>query len=160
MKPFPEFRERLWPGVTGWVAVVGAGAFAGIALLPVGRTAAVVAGLAGLALAVVVAVVTSPVVHVHDEWVEAGRARIPARLLGPPVVLDRDGLRAALGPGSDARTFAVLRAWVDGGVLVPVVDPADRTPAWLVSSRRAVELAAAIESARRTDQAAHSEQIG
>lgn len=160
MTPHPPYRERLWPGALGWTAVVGAGAFALVAFLPVSTGLAVGAAAVVLVLAALVAVATSPVVSVRDGVVEAGRARIPARLLGEPRVLDRDGVRAALGPGSDARTFAVLRAWVGGGVLVPVEDPADPTPAWLLSSRRPTALAEAVRSARSSGQAAHSEQIG
>ena len=85
----------------------------------------------------------------------AGSAHIPVADLGEPVVLDRAGVRAALGPGSDARTWACLRAWVRGGVLMPVTDPRDPTPAWLVSSRRPERLASAIVAER---QAAHSVQ--
>lgn len=155
--PAASHRERLWPGPLGWSFVLGFAVFAFITLLPVDGTAAVVAGAVGLVTGAVVAVRTSAVVAVHDGELHAGRARIPVSALGAARTLDREGVRRALGPGSDARTFACLRAWVPGAVEVDVVDPADPTPRWLVSSRRPSALLAALEGER---QAAHSEQMG
>jgi hypothetical protein len=41
-----------------------------------------------------------------------------------------------------------LRAWARTAVRVEVLDPADPTPYWLVSTRRPDELAAAIAAGR------------
>ena len=155
----PAVPERLWPGPLGWTTVVGFAVFGFIALLPVDLGAAVVAGAVVLVVGVVLAVRTSPVVAVSDGDLVAGRAHIPVSALGVPEALDRAGVRSALGPGSDARTYTCLRSWVPGAVLVPVEDPADPTPAWLVSSRRPASLVSAIRAAQGRSQAAHSEQI-
>jgi len=153
--PLP-YRERLWPGPLGWFLVAVAAVVGGVALTPVGRGAMLAGGLVTLVVAVGGAVRTTASVEVRDGELVAGRARIPVRLLGEPVALDRAEVLAALGPGSDARDFVLLRSWLPGAVVVPVHDPADPTPRWLVSSRHAADLAAAITRA----QAAHSEQIG
>lgn len=157
--PTPAFRERLWPGPFGWSVLAGFGVFGFIALVPVDLTAAVVTAVLVLGVGVLLAVRAAAVVAVVDGQLVAGSARIPVRVLGSVEVLHRAGVRAALGPGSDARTYTCLRSWVPGGVLVEVRDPDDPTPAWLVSSRRPVALASAIEAARGRPQAAHSEQI-
>lgn len=141
--------ERLWPGPLGWALVVGFGAVVLVALVPVDvRLGALVGGVV-TAVGLGVAVRTSPRVSVADGVLRAGAAWIPVDQLGEPRALDRDGVRAALGPGSDARTYACLRAWIPGGVLVEVTDPQDPTPAWLVSTRRPGALAAAITAAQR-----------
>jgi hypothetical protein len=150
------YRERLWPGPLGWSFVLAAAVVGGVALTPVGRTAMVLGALVTLLVAVGGAVLTTATVEVRGGELVAGHARIPVRLLGEPVALYRAEVLAALGPGSDARDFVLLRSWLPGGVVVPVHDPADPTPQWLVSSRHAADLAAAIARA----QAAHSEQIG
>ena len=152
--------ERLLPGPGGWAALVGFAVVVGIALIPVDPLiGAVVAALVLLVL-LVATTLGSPVVRVADGELKAGSAHIPVQLLGTPAVLDRAGITTALGPGSDARTHACLRAWIRGAVLIPVVDPEDPTPAWLVSSRRPTALATALGLARAQAQAAHSEQIG
>ncbi|WP_199424215.1 DUF3093 domain-containing protein [Actinotalea solisilvae] len=159
-RPDGSYRERLWPGPLGWSFVVGFAVLVLIALLPVRVDVAVVAALVSLVVALVVAVRTSARVEVADGELRAGAAHIPVTLLGAGSVLDRAGVRARLGPGSDARTFACLRSWIPGAVEVVVDDPQDPTPAWLVSTRRPAALLAAVEAARRSGQAAHSEQIG
>lgn len=152
------FLERLWPGPLGWGFVAGFAVFTGIALLPVDAAAAAIA--VGLALVVGVALVVlgTTKVAVRDGELRVGRAHIPVEMLGAGRTLDRAGVRAAVGPGSDARAFVCLRAWLPGGVELPVIDPEDPTPTWLVSSRRPDALLAAISGAQRRDQAAHSEQ--
>lgn len=152
------FSERLWPGPLGWAAVLAFAAVLAVTMAPVRTWLAVVAGLTSLGLGVLAAVATSARVQVKDGILAAGRARIPVELLGPGEVLDRDGVRIALGPGSDARDYVVLRSWLRRAVSVTVVDPADPTPRWLISSRRPEAMLAALDAAR--GQAAHSEQIG
>jgi hypothetical protein len=60
-----------------------------------------------------------------------------------PVIEVRDGrLRAHL----------VIRGWVQPVVRVPIVDPEDPAPYWLVSTRHPKELAAAINGSRRPER--------
>lgn len=142
----------------GWLFVAGAALFGFIALLPVALAAA---GVAAAVLGVggaCVAGATATTVQVRDGELCVGKAHIPAHLLGDAVVLDRAGLRAALGPGSDARVFACVRAWIRTAVSIAVVDPADPTPAWLVSTRKPQALVAALRAAGTGGQAAHSVQ--
>lgn len=152
------FRERLWPGPLGWSFVLGFALFAFIALLPVAVSAAIVAAAVTLAGGVAVAVGTSPVVEVAGGELRVADAHIPVGALGQGRVLDQAGVRTALGPGSDARTFVCLRAWTRTAVTLTVVDPADPTPSWLVSTRRPDALLTAIRAAQGGDQAAHSVQ--
>lgn len=152
------FEERLWPGPLGWAFVAGFAVFAGIALLPVDAVAAAVAVGVALAVGVVVVVLTATAVTLRGDELRVGRAHIPVELLGAGRTLDRAGVRAAVGPGSDARAFVCLRAWLPGAVELPVIDPDDPTPTWLVSSRRPDALLAAITDAQRRGQPAHSEQ--
>jgi hypothetical protein len=91
---------------------------------------------------------TTTTVAVEDGTFTAGRARIPVHLLGDPEVLDPDAMRHARGPGLDARAYLCLRGWIAAGVRVPVLDPRDPAPYWLVSSRRPAELAEAVRRAR------------
>lgn len=77
-------------------------------------------------------------------WVDD--AHLPLHHVATVEPLDREGLRAALGPDLHALAFVVHRPWVRGAVKVILDDPADPTPYWIVSSRRAQELSAVLNS--------------
>ncbi|HEU4566433.1 MAG TPA: DUF3093 domain-containing protein [Marmoricola sp.] len=87
-------------------------------------------------------------VTVEDGELHAGAAHIPVDLLGVPRPLDAAETRRVHGVDADARAFLMTRPYVKRSVLVPVEDPADPTPYWLVSTRHPDELAAALT--RRT----------
>lgn len=142
------FRERLVPGPAGVGAVVLFAIMCGLVVLVSNAVAAVVTSLTVLVVGLVLVAVTSPVVEVRGRELHAGRAHVPVDLLGEVEVLDADGVRTALGPGYDPRSFACLRTWTKGAVTARVLDPADPTPSWLVSTRRPAALRAAIEAAR------------
>lgn len=128
----------------GWFGLVVLAGVVGVAASVAGTTVAVVVGAGVLVAGLVAAWVTSPVVEVVGADLRAGAACIPLRLLGEVRVLDRDGVREQMGPPWDPRAFACLRTWAGGGIRVEVLDPADPTPYWIVSSRRAGDLAAAL----------------
>lgn len=71
-------------------------------------------------------------------------ARAPVDVFGPPEVLDRNGLRLYLGPAARQDAWVVTRPWLKGAVLLPVTDPEDDTPYWLVGSRTPEALAQAL----------------
>jgi hypothetical protein len=78
---------------------------------------------------------------------QAGRARIGLAHLGRAEALDAERARLATGPDADARAYLVLRPYLKRAVRVSVVDPADPTPYWLVSTRHPDTLAAALNTA-------------
>lgn len=141
-----RYRERLWPRPVAWLIPVGLilmlalayGAALGPAVgwwVAIGGT--LVAG--GLIWA------TTPTVEVSAEGLRVSRAVIPLTLLGTPTPLTRADIRRLRGPGADVTLFAALRPWsAPGGVLVPVEDPADPHPGWLISTRHPDRVVAAL----------------
>lgn len=87
-------------------------------------------------------------VGVHDGEIVAGAAHIPLRWCGEVIPLDADEARRVRGPDADANAFLLLRPWVATAVRVDVIDPADPTPYWLVSTRQPERFAAAASVAR------------
>ncbi len=85
---------------------------------------------------------------VTSEVFQAGRARIPVRLLGQPVALDAADSHRLAGRDANGRAYHLLRPYLKRAVRVSVVDPADPVPYWLVSTRHPEELAAALEAVR------------
>lgn len=147
----PVYREKLWP--TPWIYIVSLLLVPSsiLVLAPVSMPAGIVTGIV-LYLAVVGALsLTAPIVEVRDGRLRAGRAEIDLAHTGEAVAAEDAAARAERGTGLDARAFLVIRGWVQPVVRIPIADPADPTPYWLVSSRRPKELAAAINGSRRPE---------
>jgi Protein of unknown function (DUF3093) len=83
-------------------------------------------------------------VSVVDGVFRAGRAQIPATFVGAPVALDAEATHRRAGVDADARAYLLLRPYLKRAVFVPIDDPADPTPYWLVSTRHPEQLVAAL----------------
>jgi hypothetical protein len=83
-------------------------------------------------------------VRVADGVLHVPGARAPLSAFGPPEVLEGPALRIALGPEADPRAWVVVRPWHKAAVRLPVVDPEDDTPYWVVGARQALALAEAL----------------
>ncbi|ROS72984.1 DUF3093 domain-containing protein [Cellulomonas sp. PhB143] len=142
--PTDPYVETLTPGVGLVAAALGLGLFVVLALLPVGQGIAFGAAVVVVAIALVAARVTSPVVEVRSGTLRAGGARIPTAVLGDVVELRGEDLRRAIGTELDARAYLCHRAWTHAAVRVDLRDPQDPTPYWIVSTRRPAELARAL----------------
>ena len=111
-------------------------------------------GAAGVLLLVVYALfvwIGSARLALHDGVLHAGTAHIGVEHLGVPEPLDREETRRVHGVDADARAFLLTRPYLRRSVKVPVHDPADPTPYWLLSTRHPRSLAAALAAARPVD---------
>ncbi|WP_022887948.1 DUF3093 domain-containing protein [Agromyces italicus] len=147
----PDYHERLWP--TPWIYIASLLLIPAsiLVLAPVSLPAGIATGVILYLASVGALTLTSPTVEVRDGRFRAGRAEIGVGQLGEAVAADEVAARIERGTGLDARAFLVIRGWVRPVVRVPIMDPADPTPYWLVSSRRPKELAAAINGSRRPE---------
>ena len=89
-------------------------------------------------------------VTVRDGVLTAGRARISVEHVGAVEALDADATHRLAGRDADARAYLLLRPYLRRAVRIAIVDPADPTPYWLVSTRRPVRLAAALTDATQS----------
>lgn len=148
MPPSAPYRERLVPGPGTVLACLLLAPAGLVVLLPVSLQAAVVAAVLLPSAVIGALVATAPVLAVEDGRFRAGRASIEVALTGEPVVATGLDARRERGVDLDARAWLVLRGWVDPVVRVPITDPDDPVPYWLVSSRRPDALVAALDAAR------------
>jgi hypothetical protein len=144
----PLHRERLLPSIGVWVVGIAFGSVLGVILVPLSHALSLAVGIIGVVGVCVMLAMASPVIEVSDGTLRAGRARIPADLLGEPEPLDKDGWSVAMSVGFEPLAFHLTRGWVHTGVRVPVLDEADPTPAWVLSTRRPEDLALALRTAR------------
>jgi hypothetical protein len=142
----PGYTERLhvplrwWVQATMFLATVW---LAFIVALPAwlawGGSGALLAAVYGL-----FAWIGSSRVEVRDGVLYAGAAQISVRFLGPAEPLDKDATRRVHGVEANARAFLLTRPYISLSVRVPIEDPSDPAPYWLISTRHPRQLAAAL----------------
>jgi len=144
------YRERLW--AAPWL-FVATGLIIPATLLvfaPISFAAGVVIAIVLYAAFVVLLVGSSPTIEVTEEQLHAGRAHIALALLGEAVPFDGEQAVLERGQRLDARAWLLIKGWVKPVVRIPVLDPGDPTPYWLVSTRRPRELVRALNERSRT----------
>ena len=141
------YRERLTPPLWAFIAAAMVAPMGALVFAPLNSTVALVAGCAIAIAIIALLVVTSPVIEVKDGWLHAGRARIDTRHLGMPVEFRGDEARQQRGPRLDPRSWHLIRGGIDGLVLVPLQDPDDPVPSWVISSRTPDRLRSALRTA-------------
>lgn len=148
----PDYREKLWP--TPWIYVASLLLIPAsiLVLAPVSLPAGIATGVLLYGAVVTSLSVTAPVIEVAGGRLRAGRASIPLSEVGEAIGATDAAARVERGTGLDARAFLVIRGWVQPVVRIPITDPSDPTPYWLVSTRRPKELAAAINGSRRPER--------
>lgn len=143
-----DYRERLLPQWWAWLVAVAPVAMLAVAYgSALGASAGLIVGACGVALAVWLLWISSPVLAVDSRDFRAAAARLPVPSIGDVQVVDRAEIKTLRGPGSDARLFVVLRPWsASAAVLVNLDDADDPHPAWLISTRHPDRLLASLNA--------------
>lgn len=83
-------------------------------------------------------------IEVEDDQLIVNDAHIAIKYLGKIEILSAQEMGKWRGPLSDPAGYMALRFWISTGVKIEVRDPKDKTPYWLLSSKKAQPLAAAL----------------
>lgn len=142
------YRERLSPSL--WVLVSAAlcGPMAALVFTPIDTTLALVIGAVVAAGVIALLIAASPSLEIRGGTLRAGRARIEVEFVGEPLLLTGERARFARGSGLDPRAWHVIRGGIDPVAVLPIEDPDDPTPYWVVSSRTPDRFAAALRRAQ------------
>jgi len=144
------YREKLWPAWWLYVATALVIPASLLVFVPINFTTGVIVAIVLYVGTVVALILASPVIEVTRESLRAGRATLPIAAVGQAIGYRGDQARLQRGQQLDARAWLLIRGWVAPIVTVLVVDDADPTPYWLLSTRQPEALAAAIAEARTT----------
>jgi Protein of unknown function (DUF3093) len=79
-------------------------------------------------------------ITVTKGWLLVGPAAIERAFIHNFQALDASQLRRARGVEADPACFMELRFWVNRGIKISLRDPKDKTPYWLVSTKKGPEL--------------------
>ncbi|AZH83802.1 DUF3093 domain-containing protein [Plantibacter sp. VKM Ac-2885] len=142
------YRETLWPSPWVIIALALVVPATMLVLAPVSLAAGIVGAVVLYGGCLALAFGTAPRIQVSESSLSVGKASIPLGFIGEVVVYTGTDATAQLRTKLDARAWLMIRGWVHSLVKVEIVDPADPTPYWLLSSRRPQALADAIAAAR------------
>ena len=97
-------------------------------------------------LIVLIALKTTLVIEVDENEMRAGPAHIELKYLGKATVLDSKEMGRLRTRDADPASFLIFRFWRSTGVKVEINDTRDKTPYWLITSKRNNELAKILNS--------------
>lgn len=139
-----RYRERLWPAWWVFLATALVIPASLLVFLPISQVAGIAVAIVLYGAIVVTLLATTPLIEVTDGMLQVGRARIERSFVGAVTAHSGADAVAERGTRLDARAWLALRGWIPGVVRIEIVDDADPTPYWLVSTRKPEELAAVL----------------
>lgn len=147
------YREKLWPAPWLFISTALVIPASLLVFLPINIFVGVGSAIALYLLCLAGLLLSATKIEVTQSELIAGKARLPIEIIGSV-----DGFRGAeatleRGQRLDARSFLVIRGWVDPVVRIELVDPNDPVPYWLVSTRNPEKVSQAIDQARTNSTA-------
>ena len=112
----------------------------------IGNQPAFLTWVALTVLIVLIALKTTLVIEVDQNEMRAGPAHIELKYLGKATVLDSKEMGRLRTRDADPASFLIFRFWRSTGVKVEINDTRDKTPYWLITSKRNNELAKILNS--------------
>ena len=106
-----------------------------------GNNAAITSLIICTGLLIVIAIKSAMVIEVDEQELRVGRARIALKFLGASHALSSEQVRLLRTRDADPASFLIFRFWRSTGVKVEINDTRDKTPYWLITSKRNNELA-------------------
>jgi hypothetical protein len=99
-----------------------------------------------LVLGLVAIYLSTSTIEISDGELRIRRAHIPVKFLGSVQIIEKNDFGRARTRDADPAAHFAITFWISEGVKVAVNDDRDPTPYWLISTRKAKELKAALES--------------
>lgn len=136
-----QYKERVLPGFGTFAAVFVL--FPSIVIIA--EPFDLIVGLVIGALVVIVIwallFVGSPKISVTTKQLRVGKVTIPRSLIGKAKTVSKNEIFAERGPNLDPAAYKVFQGAVKTAIKIPINDPEDPTPYWLVSTRNPEKLA-------------------
>jgi len=109
-----------------------------------GNNAAINAFAISIVLGAVAIYLGTSTIIVDEGELRIKRAHIPITFLGESEIIGKKDFSFARTRGADPAAYFATTFWISQGIRVTVIDERDPTPYWLISTKRAKELKAAI----------------
>ena len=83
----------------------------------------------------------APKIELSELELKVGRVAILRNLIGEAEVISKEGIFLERGPNLDPGAYKVFQGSVKTAIKIPITDPEDPTPYWLISTRKPGKLA-------------------
>lgn len=135
-----RYKERVLPGFGTFAAVFVL--FPSIVIIaePFDLTIGLVIGTLAVSAIWTLLFVGSPMILVTAKELRVGRVSVPRSFIGEPKAVSKNEIFAERGPNLDPAAHKVFQGTVKTAVKIPITDPEDPTPYWLVSTRKPEKL--------------------
>ncbi|GAA2005978.1 DUF3093 domain-containing protein [Brevibacterium samyangense] len=139
------YSERLWPTFGYWFITAALSAMTSLMVIPVWAAGGIIVPIVVFVLAALVLRALSARIVVTADTFYADKAHIDRAFIRSAEAFEAEEAFAERGMRLDARAFLMTRPWVKDVVKVTIDDADDVTPYWIVSTRNATALAAALQ---------------
>ncbi|PJJ55337.1 DUF3093 domain-containing protein [Compostimonas suwonensis] len=146
------YRERLWASPLFYLALALVIPASLVILAPISIVAGIITAIVLYGGCVALLISAAPTISIEGGTLHAGRATIDLSLTGTATGYYGEDATRQRGTELDARAWMLIRGWVQPVVKVPINDPEDPSPYWLLSTRHPKELVAAINGSRRPEE--------
>lgn len=138
------YEEKLWPSPWIWLIAAGFSAATIVMFAPISLGIAYGVAAVVAVMIFVLLILSTPRIEVTATRLTVGRATIEREYLGSAEWFTGDDATHQRGPGLHGLAYLCIRGWISPVVRIEVLDPEDRTPYWLTSSRRPEALVEAL----------------
>lgn len=107
----------------------------------IGNQPALLTWIFGSIATVAIAVKSTLVIELDGSELRAGPAYIDVKFLGKATALDSNEMGKLRTRDADPASFLIFRFWRSTGLKVEISDERDKTPYWLITCKRNIELA-------------------
>lgn len=141
VKPAPKlYNEHVLPNFGTFAAVFALLPSTVIISEPFDLRIGLVVGLISVSTIWVLLIFRAPRIQVTNSYLRVGNVTIPRKQIGLPQVVEKSEIFAERGPKLDPAAHKVFQGSVKTAVKIPITDPSDPTPYWLVSTRNPAKL--------------------
>jgi len=109
------------------------------------RTALITLALSTLAT-IWIAIAMKTEISFDGNFLRIDQANIEVRYLGKATALDKTAMRVLRTRDADPAAYLAIKFWEPQGLRIDLNDPRDKTPYWLITSKRGDEIAALLNS--------------
>jgi hypothetical protein len=134
------YSERVVPNIGTFAAVFVFLPSVVIIAEPFDVRIGLVIGVLGVLAIWTLLIARAPRIQVSTKELRVGNVTVPRSLIGEPEAISKSEIFSERGPNLNPAAYKVFQGTVKTAVKIPIDDPQDPTPYWLVSTRNPVKL--------------------